>query len=184
MRSGASRGPPTVFTAHKTTHLFGSPLQPHAPSTSFSLSALDRRTAASSTTASRPLPQPQQSQQPIRDVFAVKSSKEDGGEWVDEDDDLAGYGGGLGQHSFRNDAPDTAAGGGAGTTGPMTSPKLADSPVPERVLAGAGGGASKFEGRYAGLAGAAGGAGAGGRGEEGKWGRVAVVMEEEEEEED
>lgn len=184
MRSGASRGPPTVFTAHKTTHLFGSPLQPHAPSTSSSLSALDRRNAASSTTASRPLPQPQQSQQPIRDVFAVKSSKEDGGEWVDEDDDLAGYGGGLGQHSFRNDAPDTAAGGGAGTTGPMASPKLADSPVPERVLGGAGGGASKFEGRYAGLAGAAGGAGAGGRGEEGKWGRVAVVMEEEEEEED
>ncbi|BGP35556.1 hypothetical protein JCM10296v2_007397 [Rhodotorula toruloides] len=178
MRSSASRGPPATFTAHKTTHLFGSPLQPHAPSTSSAFSAFDRRTA------SRPLSQPTQSQQPIRDVFAVKSPKEDGGEWVDEDDDLEGYGGGLGQHSFRNDgsAAGGAAGAGAGT-GPMTSPKLADSPVAERVWGG-GGGALMFEGRYAGLGGAAGGAGGGGRGDEGKWGRVAVVMEEEEEEEE
>ncbi|BGP03667.1 hypothetical protein NBRC10513v2_007402 [Rhodotorula toruloides] len=180
MRSSASRGPPAIFTAHKTTHLFGSPLQPHAPSTSSSLSAFDRRTA------SRPLPQPTQSQQPIRDVFAVKSPKEDGGEWVDEDDDLEGYGGGLGQQSFRNDGNAVAGGAGAGAgTGPMTSPKLADSPVAERVWGGGGGGgASRFEGRYAGLGGAGGGAGGGGRGDEGKWGRVAVVMEEEEEEEE
>ncbi|BGP27813.1 serine/threonine protein kinase [Rhodotorula toruloides] len=178
MRSGASRGPPATFTAHRTTHLFGSPLQPHAPSTSSSSSpsSFDRRTA------SRLLPQPQQSQQPIRNVFAVKSTKEDGGEWVDEDDDLEGYGGGLGQHSFRNDEGASTSGAAGGGTGPLTSPKLADSPVTERVWGGKGGGASRFQGRYAGLGGAGGGAGAGGRGEEGKWGRVAVVMEEEEEE--
>ncbi|GJN94518.1 hypothetical protein Rhopal_007601-T1 [Rhodotorula paludigena] len=198
---GAHRA--TTFTAHKTTHLFGSPLQPRALPSSFPRTSA----AAAATATSRAAPPPRAPSQPLRDVFSLKSPKDESvptlaaphgrggdhdaastpGEWVDEDDDvLAGYGGGLGQgvvpHAQAQGQADELELGAAGGA----KAEMGDSPIAERVWGAAaaaqGVGVSKFEGRYAGLgaAGAAGGAGGG----HGKWARPAVVVEEEEEEEE
>lgn len=59
----------TIFTAHKVRHVFGAPHQ-----------------GTSRSSAARP---------PLRDVFA----RNDDGEWVDEDDELSRYAGGVGQNT-------------------------------------------------------------------------------------
>ncbi|GAA5917168.1 hypothetical protein JCM5296_005588 [Sporobolomyces johnsonii] len=171
-----------TFSAHKSTHLFGSPLQPRARSGS-----TGKRTAAPV------VPRP-----PIRDVFAAKSKGKDGeSDWVDEDE-LEGYGGGLGQASWRaqnlnlNGGSSAGGGGGGGEgtlsypgfLGAVSSPTLGgakgDSPVANKTFGGGagggGGGASMFEGRYAGM----GGGGGGGR----RASAIRTVVIEEEEEED
>ncbi|GAA5897892.1 hypothetical protein JCM6882_005106 [Rhodosporidiobolus microsporus] len=154
----------STFTAHKSTHLFGSPSQPHAPSTA----SLARRAP--------PPPRP-----PLRDVFAsARSPDNEYGEWIDEDDELAGYGGGLGQGRVEMagaSSSSTAAGLGLSSGGlELSAAAPADSPVADRVWAG---GAGKFASRYAGVDG---GAGTGGRTM--PVSRPAALIEEEEEEED
>ncbi|BGP43647.1 hypothetical protein JCM10449v2_007692 [Rhodotorula kratochvilovae] len=174
-----ARAPAATFTAHKSTHLFGSPLQPR--STTSSTAALPARR--------------------VRDVFAPRAAaggENDGAEWVDEDDDLAGYGGGLGQPAAGSAAAAGAAGRRASADAAALPAAAVDSPVASRVWEASAGaavvGASMFEGRYAGLAaggGAAGGTGVGvgaaaqaNGGAQGRWARPAMVVEEEEEEEE
>ncbi|GAA6026059.1 hypothetical protein JCM8202_002946 [Rhodotorula sphaerocarpa] len=144
--------PSTTFTAHKSTHLFGSPLQPHAPpatSTSSGPSALTSALSRRATVPAHPAPR--------RDVFAAKESN---GDWVDEDDELSGYGGGLGQGNtaapISPGATETALSGGAGANGastaaggggPLHSPALpgyVDSPAASKIWGSgiSGGGSS------------------------------------------
>ncbi|GAA5985564.1 hypothetical protein JCM10908_007024 [Rhodotorula pacifica] len=158
----------TTFTAHKATHLFGSPLQPHAPPHGASSAAavpsyLSRRATVPA-------------HAPRRDVFAPKETN---GEWVDEDDELSGYGGGLGQGNTNATTAAQAQPSRSPSTrnshtpvsGPQVSPGLAgyvDSPVAGKIwstgtaatarLSTVGGGGppsssvARFEGRYAGVA--------------------------------
>ncbi|TKA54446.1 hypothetical protein B0A53_03139 [Rhodotorula sp. CCFEE 5036] len=166
----------TTFTAHKTTHLFGSPLQPHAATTTTSANALLPASSSLSRRATIPV-HAAAAVLPRRDVFAPKETTS--GDWVDEDDELAGYGGGLGQGN--TNAAETAAASldrssssrvqqsaaAASKSGPQVSPGLGpsyvDSPVAGKVwstVSGGGGMASgasaaRFESRYAGIAGAA-----------------------------
>ncbi|GAA5872198.1 hypothetical protein JCM16303_001010 [Sporobolomyces ruberrimus] len=159
-----------TFSAHKSTHLFGSPLQP-----------------SSSTKKSAPPPRP-----PLRDVFA--SSRTIGeSEWVDEDE-LEGYGGGLGQGNTSGPPHASLFSAGASTTlgtldegRPLGGAGNGDSPIAEKTFAG-GGGMSLFEGRYAGMNGTAGSAGTGGstngRGVRTLSAIKTVVIEEDEEEEE
>ncbi|GAA5881621.1 hypothetical protein JCM3774_006499, partial [Rhodotorula dairenensis] len=165
--TGASSSHQTAtFTAHKTTHLFGSPLQPRASSNAGTTAV---PASSSSSLLSRRATIP--AHVPRRDVFA---SKEANGEWVDEDDELAGYGGGLGQGNTGSavTTADLSRGPSTGgnpvpASGPRMSPGLgtyADSPIAGKVWS-TGGGAhaassasvsvARFEGRYAGVAGAA-----------------------------
>lgn len=171
----------TTFTAHKTTHLFGSPLQPHAPTTTTGANAL----LPASSSLSRRATIPVHAAAPRRDVFAPKETTN--GDWIDEDDELAGYGGGLGQgntnaaevaaasmdRSLSRPQSVVAAAAAAGhasssssKSGPQVSPGLGpsyvDSPVASKVWSAASGGgatngssAARFESRYAGIAGAA-----------------------------
>ncbi|GAA5830100.1 hypothetical protein JCM11251_006877 [Rhodosporidiobolus azoricus] len=163
---------PSTFTAHKTTHVFGSPSQPHAPPTS------------SSSTARRVPPPPRP---PLRDIFAsARSPENEHGDWIDEEDELAGYGGGLGQgRAGTGGGPAGGSASGAGlalSNGGMDASTAAfvDSPVADRVWSG---GAGKFASRYAGVdAGVGGGGGVGERAM--TVSRPAALIEEEEEEEE
>ncbi|GAA6060438.1 hypothetical protein JCM10212_000031 [Sporobolomyces blumeae] len=147
-----------TFSAHKATHLFGSPLQPHAH-------VAARKTA--------PPVRP-----PLRDVFASKSTIGDS-DWVDEDE-LDGYGGGLGQAGT---GVAVAADGGSSLATvdegrPPSGAGNGDSPVAEKTF-----GMAMFEGRYAGLASATAPAPAGRGLRTNSTARATVVIEEEEEEE-
>lgn len=83
---------PIIFSAHKTRHVFGTPSQPSSSSsTSTSIS--------NSNLISKKSSQPSNNRPALRDIFAKKQQKDVDGEWIDEIDDLGGYGGGLGQHS-------------------------------------------------------------------------------------
>jgi len=159
-----------TFSAHKSTHLFGSPLQPHSH-------------PASSSSIKKNIPPPRP---PLRDVFASKSNYGES-DWVDDEDELEGYGGGLGQAKTNvngvessstslGTVDETRAIGGAGA---------GDSPIAEKTFVG-GGGMSLFEGRYAGVNGSsAAAAGGGGRGVRTMSAvRTAVIEEDEEEEEE
>ncbi|GAA5961624.1 hypothetical protein JCM21900_002829 [Sporobolomyces salmonicolor] len=181
-RHGGGGSGHATFSAHKATHLFGSPLQPRSRSGSSSGSSAKRTTVAP-VVAARP---------PLRDVFASTSKSRDGeSDWVDEDE-LEGYGGGLGQAGLRaqNGKGGEAAGGGRdgtwsypGFLGAVSSPTLGgakgDSPIANKTFAGGagggGGGVSMFEGRYAGMG------GGGGGGARGSAIRTVVIEEEEEE---
>lgn len=168
----------TTFTAHKTTHLFGSPLQPRAPTTA-AIGANPHLPPSSSGLSRRATIPVHAAAAPRRDVFAPKETTN--GDWVDEDDELAGYGGGLGQGNTNSAeagldrsslrAAQPAAGGGvlhaassSSKSGPQVSPGLGpsyvDSPVAGKVWSTTAGGtngssAARFESRYAGIAGAA-----------------------------
>ncbi|GAA5830896.1 hypothetical protein JCM5353_002641 [Sporobolomyces roseus] len=171
-----SQQPHATFSAHKSTHLFGSPLQPHSHLASSS---------SPSSTIKKTIPPPRP---PLRDVFASKSNFGES-DWVDEDE-LEGYGGGLGQaktttnlngnvvegsSSLLGTVDETRAIGGAGS---------GDSPIAEKTFVG-GGGMSLFEGRYAGVSGSSTAAGGGGRGVRTLSAvRTAVIEEDEEEEEE
>lgn len=155
---------PAVFVAHKSRHVFGAPSQPSASS------SLSRK---HSHTNLRPA---------LRDVFAGKDVD---GEWIDEADELGGYGGGLGQAPTRSEIRrESFESVGAGAGG------YVDSPTSEKFTGGIG----MFEGRYAGVQ-AQGETGSSTSGP-GSWRaggggtsrapvfRAAVVIEEEEEEEE
>ncbi|GAA5929887.1 uncharacterized protein JCM15063_004655 [Sporobolomyces koalae] len=140
-----------TFSAHKSTHLFGSPLQPTS----------HRHTIP----AARP---------PLRDVFASKSTIGDASDWIDEDE-LEGYGGGLGQtrtKSATGESLDHSLGGSDEIRG--------DRANGDRVT----GGISIFEGRYAGMNGSRGPANVTGRGMRTVSAIKTTVIEEDEEEEE
>lgn len=174
-RSGSgSYARDAVFLAHKSHHVFGSPSQPIPAPTSGSGSAssdaLPTRRRSGLSRASL------QARQPLRDVFARPTSPEGvvGGvdEWVDDEEELGGYGGGLGQGSLKQAhargasvsslATITAsmypgAGGSVGGGTAQVQAEAAEA-VQGKQQAVAG---SMFAGRYAGVGGwgAAGGAG-------------------------
>lgn len=167
-----------TFSAHKSTHLFGSPLQP---------------SSSSSTRKSAPPP----SRPPLRDVFASKSTIGGESDWIDEDE-LEGYGGGLGQgNASTSGGTHGGSGFNASTSSLGTLDELkpfaagggngGDSPIAEKTFGG-GGGMSLFEGRYAGVNGSGNG-GSSGSGVNGRGVRTlsaikTVVIEEDEEEEE
>ncbi|GAA6043697.1 hypothetical protein JCM8097_007484 [Rhodosporidiobolus ruineniae] len=103
---------PAVFLAHKSQHLYGSPLQPHAPTSS----------SSSTSHSTRPSHRP-----PRRDVFTATSRGDD--DWEDESDPLDGYGGGLGQN--RAGEPEGKSSGAADRGAVPAS----DSPVASRFTA-------------------------------------------------
>lgn len=197
----------STFMAHKSTHLFGSPLQPHAPPAS-ALAASQPSSLSRRATVPAHIPR--------RNVFAAKETN---GEWIDEDDELAGYGGGLGQGntaSAGSDTPIDPAALAAPVSGPQYSPGLpgyADSPVASKIWgsvvtpvaasgfapsSAASSSAARFENRYAGVTGAAAsspglgadtsvfssasGVGSAGSQAPPRWTQAAPVIEEDEEE--
>ncbi|KAL8291782.1 hypothetical protein RQP46_002040 [Phenoliferia psychrophenolica] len=143
--SSSGRHSPTVFSAHKTRHVFGAPSQPSASSLS---SSLGRRSSHATL------------RQPLRDVFAAK---EGDGDWVDEVDDFGGYGGGLGQASTRpgHRPGDSVSSMASASTGASSL----FSATPSSAQTSLGGerdsfdsssaSISLFEGRYAGVTAAA-----------------------------
>lgn len=137
--SHSGRHSPIIFSAHKTRHVFGAPSQPSAHS-------IGRKSSHSTL---RP---------PLRDIFAPK---EGDAEWVDESDDLGGYGGGLGQASTRSGhRPDSEASTSSSlfssfSSAHSTIPSSASNVSSEREsfeFPPNSGGSYLFEGRYAGLA--------------------------------
>ncbi|GAA5951592.1 hypothetical protein JCM3765_005979 [Sporobolomyces pararoseus] len=163
-----SRHSHATFSAHKSTHLFGSPLQP------------------SSSTRKSALPPPRP---PLRDVFASKSTIGES-DWVDEDE-LDCYGGGLGQGNSTSSTTNVVGngnlfGGSSTSLGTLDETRAiggagnGDSPVAEKTFVG-GGGMSLFEGRYAGVNGSG---NANGRGVRTLSAIKTVVIEEDEEEEE
>ncbi|KAI5474309.1 serine/threonine protein kinase, partial [Pseudohyphozyma bogoriensis] len=183
--SSSSKHAPVIFTAHKTRHVFGAPSQPAASHTH--AHSISRK---SSHGTIRP---------PIRDVFAAKGEDRD---WVDEQDDLGGYGGGLGQPSTRasghrvsESVSSTSSSlfsvGSSDGTGTIPSSATSVSGRDSGDYESGGGGSSfLFEGRYAGVAAAQGtpppdgGSWRSTQGSRGPAFRSAIVIEEEEEEEE
>ncbi|KAM0751665.1 Pkinase-domain-containing protein [Meredithblackwellia eburnea MCA 4105] len=169
--SSSGRHSPIIFSAHKTRHVFGAPSQP-------SSSSIGRKSSHSTL---RPA---------LRDVFAVKEGDD---EWVDEED-LTGYGGGLGQSSVRaSHRPDSSASTSSGGSSLLSASTAPSSQSGDRESFEYPNNSSigMFEGRYAGIMAAqaerqAEGVGnwRGNQGARQSAFRSAVVIEEDEEDEE
>ena len=158
--SGSYARGDAIFLAHKSHHVFGSPSQPVPASASAAEPQPARRKSGLGQAYAH-------TRAPIRDVFARPISP-DGAEpegldeWVDDEQELGGYGGGLGQGSFRQQAH--ARGGSVSSLATITA-----SMYPAGAAAPASAGdatalpatlSNMFAGRYASVAGWNAGAGA------------------------
>lgn len=124
------RHSPVIFSSHKTRHIFGAPSQPVPSSIAHKISHSTLRPA-------------------LRDVFANKDAE---GEWFDEEDDLGGYGGGLGQAPTRSGARSESVSSTHSTSSSLFSSGTTASTHPSSQLESSAGhdeGVNVFEGRYA-----------------------------------
>lgn len=168
LASSSSRvQPATIFTAHKTHHLFGAPaphasthhVAPHHPSS-------HPPSHPSSTHYHARKSAPPAPSLKLRNIFS-----NDEGEWIDETDELSGYGGGLGQASTRvsSSRPSSLS---------PTGNNFAFPPSVPRSPALSSEGESRFGTRYAGVVDGDARRGGAARGPQFR----GVVIEEEEEE--